>query len=424
MNTEITDTLNNTKPNWFCYDADCAFCVHWANRFRVPLERHGFTLLPLQSPAVRAALNLPERELLAEMRVITPVETFGGADALAYLSSVICKPLFWLTRIPGVMPLLRRVYRFMARNRGCAGNACQICRAHFLRVGNPVDWLPLLILGIAAAVIGKQLPPWLYMWTLAFALFIGCKWLCFRKALERGNNAGPAKTIGFLFGWIGMDADSFFTKPAEKPTAREFIFAAVKIFFGALLLWFATPRALAINPLLAGWTGMIGLILILHFGLFLLLSLAWRAAGVNAPPLMRAPLLARSLGEFWGERWNTAFNKLVGNFLFRPMHRVIGARTATMLVFLASGLIHDLVISVPARGGYGLPTLYFLLQGTGVLFEHTRLARRLGIRRGFGGWLFMFAVTAGPAFWLFHPPFIHNVMLPFLKCIGATGKDL
>ncbi|HWC59736.1 MAG TPA: DCC1-like thiol-disulfide oxidoreductase family protein [Verrucomicrobiae bacterium] len=412
--------MNTTKPNWFCYDASCAFCVRWANRFRALLERHGFTLLPLQSPTVRAALNLPEPELMAEMRVITPRETFGGADAFAYLSSVICQPIFWLTRIPGVMPLLRRAYRFMARNRGCAGNACQIRRANIFRVGNPVDWLPLLILGIAAAVIGKQLPPWLYMWTLAFALFTGCKWLCFRVALKPGAKVGLGRKLGFLFGWIGMDAAGFFTKPAEKPSAREFAFAAVKIFFGALLLWVATPRALAINPLLAGWTGMFGLILILHFGLFHLLSLAWRATGVNAPRLMRAPLLARSLGEFWGERWNTAFNKLVDNFLFRPMHRAVGARTATMLVFLASGLIHDLVISVPARGGYGLPTLYFLLQGTGVLFEHTRLGRRLGIHRGFGGWLFMFVVTAGPAFWLFHPPFIHNVMLPFLKYIGAT----
>jgi len=421
VNTEITDILNKSKTNWVCYDADCPMCIRSADRFRGLLERHGFTLLPLQSPAVRDALQLTEPAILAEMRVITrDGDAIGGADALAYISSVVCKPLFWLTRIPGAMPLLRRAYRYVARNRGCAGNACQTRRVNSFRVGNPVDWLPLLILGIVAAAIGKQLPAWLYMWTLAFALFAGCKWLCYRVALKRGVKASLGKKVGFLFGWIGMDAAAFFTKPAEKPRAREFAFATLKIFLGALLLWLATPRALAINPLLGGWTGMVGLIFVLHFGFFHLLSLAWRSNGVDAPPLMRAPILAHSLGEFWGERWNTAFNKLAEQFLFRPLHRAVGIRTTTMLVFLASGLVHDLILSVPARGGYGLPTLYFLLQGAGVLFEHTRLARRLGIRRGFGGWLFMFVLTAGPAFWLFHPPFIHNVMLPFLKWIGAT----
>ena len=413
----------NESRNWVCYNAECGLCVGWANRFRALLEKHGFILLPLQSPAVRAALHVSESELMAEMRVITPAGlVFGGADALAYLSSVICKPLFWLTRIPGVMPLLRRAYRYVARNRGCAGSTCPTRHSHLFRVGNPADWLPLLVLGIAAAVFGTKLPPWLYMWTLALALFIGCKWLCFRRALAHGARASLARKLGFLFGWIGMDAREFFEKPARttKPRVREFALAALKIVLGAVLLWNVTRHALLLNPLLAGRTGMIGLILFLHFGFFHLLSLAWRAAGVNAPPLMRAPLLARSLSEFWGKRWNTAFNHLVATFLFRPLHRTFGVRTATMFVFLVSGLVHDLVISIPARGGYGLPTLYFMLQGAGVLFEHTRFGHRLGIDHGFRGWLFTVLVTAGPAFWLFHPPFIHNVILPFLKCLGAT----
>ena len=165
---------------------------------------------------------------------------------------------------------------------------------------------------------------------------------------------------------------------------------------------------------------MVGIILLLHFGLFHLLALAWRAAGIPAVPLMRAPLLSRSLGEFWGRRWNTAFNKLATKFLFNPLHRkVMGLRTASMLVFLGSGLVHELLISVPARGGYGLPTLYFLLQGAGVLFERTTFARRCGLNRGIRGWLFTLVVTGGSMFWLFPPVFVRNVILPFLKTIAA-----
>lgn len=202
--------------------------------------------------------------------------------------------------------------------------------------------------------------------------------------------------------------------------AGDWAFASLKILIGAALIWTGVQPALSINSLFAGWTGMVGLVFLLHFGLFHLLALAWRAAGVPVKFLMRAPLLSRSLGEFWGERWNTAFNELAAKFLFRPLLRPLGVPAATMLVFLVSGLVHDLILSLPARGGYGLPTLYFLLQGAGILFERTHAARRWGISGGIRGRVWTLLVTGAPVFWLFHPAFIRNVILPFLKAIGAT----
>lgn len=118
--------MNTGARNWVCYDAECALCIRWAERFRAFLEKHGFALLPLQSPDARAALQLPEHDLLKEMRVITADgRIFGGADALVYLGHLTCKPLFWLTRIPGAMPLLHRAYRFLARHRSCSNAVCR-----------------------------------------------------------------------------------------------------------------------------------------------------------------------------------------------------------------------------------------------------------------------------------------------------------
>jgi D-alanyl-lipoteichoic acid acyltransferase DltB (MBOAT superfamily) len=165
---------------------------------------------------------------------------------------------------------------------------------------------------------------------------------------------------------------------------------------------------------------MAGVVLLLHFGAFHLLSLGWRTVGVNAAPVMQTPLRSHSLAEFWGRRWNTAFHELATRFTFRPLRRMVGGPRATVLVFLLSGLIHELVISVPAHGGYGLPTGYFLLQGLGVAGERTRLGRRIGLARGTRGWLFTFAVAAAPAFWLFPPSFVRRVILPMLAFIGAT----
>ena len=164
---------------------------------------------------------------------------------------------------------------------------------------------------------------------------------------------------------------------------------------------------------------MLGLILLLHFGGFQLLSLFWRTVGVDAAPIMSAPLRSTSLSEFWGRRWNLGFSQLAHTLIFRPLHRVWGANATGFFVFVVSGLIHDAVISIPARGGYGLPTMYFLIQGAGVFMERSRLGKQLGLRHNIRGWIFTAAFTAGPAFWLFHPPFIRHVILPFMQAIRA-----
>jgi alginate O-acetyltransferase complex protein AlgI len=164
---------------------------------------------------------------------------------------------------------------------------------------------------------------------------------------------------------------------------------------------------------------MLGLILLLHFGTFHLIALFWQAMGVDAQPIMAKPILSQSLAEFWGKRWNLGFRQLAHEFIFRPAQKRVGVTAASMLVFLASGLIHDLVISVPARAGYGLPTVYFLLQGIGVAIERSALGRRIGLQKALTGRTFAVLITALPAFWLFHPPFVLRVILPFMRAIHA-----
>jgi alginate O-acetyltransferase complex protein AlgI len=133
---------------------------------------------------------------------------------------------------------------------------------------------------------------------------------------------------------------------------------------------------------------------------------------------MRHPLHSRSLADFWGRRWNTGFNTLARELIFKPLAPSIGAMGATTVVFLISGVLHDLVISVPARGGYGLPTIYFLIQLVGLAFERTALLRRL-LRRRAAGWLYALLFTITPLPLLFHEPFVRRVILPFLHAIGA-----
>jgi hypothetical protein len=258
------------------------------------------------------------------------------------------------------------------------------------------------------------------MWTLAAAIFFGLKWQTWWE--YRSFSGAPfGRSVGFLFGWPGMDAAAFLDakQHAQTPEAKEWFWAILKTVFGAWLLWGLARRIPASHELLVGWVGMLGMISVLHFGMFHVLSLLWRSAGVDAPAIMQAPVSAASLSDFWGRRWNLGFRQLTHRLVFQPARGRIGAAAALLLSFLASGVVHDLVISFPARGGYGLPTLYFLVQGFGVLFERSAVGNRLGLGSGIRGWLFAVLCAGAPASLLFHPRFVRGVILPFLTAIGS-----
>ena len=216
-----------------------------------------------------------------------------------------------------------------------------------------------------------------------------------------------------------MDALSFLDAEhiLPKPRITEWLAAFAKTGFAITLIWVVAPLFSA--PLLRGWVGMIGLVFLLHFGSFQMLALAWQALGVDAKPIMKNPGVSQSLSEFWGKRWNMGFRQLSYDLVFKPMQRTFGVAAALFASFIISGLIHELVISVPARAGYGLPTIYFALQGVGVLFERSRMGKRLGLDSGIRGWFFAVAIAGGPAYILFHPWFVLRVMVPFLRAIGA-----
>lgn len=445
MNTEITEYRK--AHGWIFYDADCRFCTVLARRFRPLLAGRRFELMPLQTEGLAERLHLAKSELLAEMRVLRPDgKCFGGADALLEIARDFwwAWPLRQLGRVPAIRRFLRAGYRWTAHNRSCSIGGCEVPNPfnHARRAGRSAappcrprvkgrkgaivnrvfDFLPLLALPLMTLVFKDRLVPWIFMWAMAFALYAGCKWLTYREAVRWGMKPGPPRAMTYLLVWPGMDGTGFLDSHAvpAKPQMPVWLFATVKMGIGVILVWFVVRSELPGHPTLAGWTGMIGVVFILHFGLFHLLSLFWQRAGITATPLMQNPILATSLAEFWGRRWNTAFNELAFRFTFRPIRRITTPVTAMLLVFGLSGLIHELVISLPAGVGYGLPTLYFLIQGLGTVVERSRFGRAIGLGRGLGGWLFTLLITVTPVCLLFHPPFISHVILPMLTAIGAT----
>lgn len=267
-------------------------------------------------------------------------------------------------------------------------------------------------LGGAAAVIATVLavsgqPPIVRMLAIIAVLFVSM------KAIVAAESEPLAFRQWLAFNlWFGMRPAIFRDLDGiPRPAAREHAARGVRnLAAGALLLAFARAAAMAL-PLTAARVVatpvmLVALSLMLHFGVFELAAAFWRTRGVAAEPLFRDPLRATSLSDFWSRRWNVGFAEMLAVTVNRPLRRPAGPSAALLASFVVSGLFHELAISVPARAGYGLPTLYFTLHGLLVLAEKR-------------GWLrpsrpLTLAALIVPLPLCFHLPFLRAVVWPMV----------
>src|SRR5205823_2268606 len=149
----------------------------------------------------------------------------GGADAIVEIARNVWWgwPLFLFAKFPGTMPLLRSSYLWIAARRSCLSYCPNGRHNRPQRLGtwslrflwsleveawsvSVSDWLPLLLLPVIAFLTRDAVPAWVFMWLFAFAIFLGCKWLTWRRACRRGCSPSITRSLGYLFTWPGMDA--------------------------------------------------------------------------------------------------------------------------------------------------------------------------------------------------------------------------
>src|SRR6185369_5966653 len=112
--------------------------------------------------------------------------------------------------------------------------------------------------------------------------FAGCKWLTWRRS---SPTAAPAwQQAAYLFLWPGLDPVAFLaprsSPAARRPTPREWLLGALKLTIGVIILYGVARLVPPEHPYMVGWVGMVGIIMVLHFGSFHLVSCFWRSIGV------------------------------------------------------------------------------------------------------------------------------------------------
>jgi len=114
---------------WILYDGECGFCSRWVNLWTKTLRRRGFEPAALQESWVAEKLQMPIRELLADIRLLTPDgKLISGADVYLYTARRIwwAWPFYAVFSLPGFNWLIRAGYRWFARNRYCISHSCKL----------------------------------------------------------------------------------------------------------------------------------------------------------------------------------------------------------------------------------------------------------------------------------------------------------
>lgn len=236
---------------------------------------------------------------------------------------------------------------------------------------------------------------------------------------NKPTNLTLKQWLTFALAWAGMRVQPFEKlDSAPLPNAQQntrFGVSRLMIGLAFVLVAYVLKSFLIITPLTYGLIScliLVGFSFILHFGLLSISTGTLRKRGVNVGLLFKSPARAKSLADFWGKCWNLAFSEMTSVIIYRPLKKHVGAAWALLASFMFSGLLHEVALSLPVNNGYGLPTLYFLLQGIVVLIEKRWLQNSFMLTHPLLCKTWTFCCIVLPAPLLFHAQFIQHVIWP------------
>ncbi len=172
----------------------------------------------------------------------------------------------------------------------------------------------------------------------------------------------------------------------------------------ALLGLWLLPRALPIHLVLARMVLGAALVYAAMESITETVRFVHGLGGVRVPQIQVMPIFARSLREFWSERWNKPVSDWLNEFIFLPVSRRSNAGIGLLAAFAVSGASHAWVFFIavgwiPAAMGFA----FFIFQGLFVMVESAIRLRRMPVRWRRAWTLGMLAISS--------PLFVEPVLL-------------
>lgn len=222
--------------------------------------------------------------------------------------------------------------------------------------------------------------------------------------------------LTYLAIWPGVNPYSFQRRVSENNRLTLVPEGVAYMMLGLGLSLAAMISLYRFKDEAVGWLGIASLLSLIHLGFSNLLTTFVRFLGWNVKPLFIQPLKSVSLDDFWSHRWNIAFVEMNRMLFLRPLFRFFGRNGTIFGTFVISGLFHELAISFPSGSGYGLPLLYFVLQGGLVMLE-TKLSLEQWPIIGRRIWTWACLILPLPL--LFHSAFRAVFILPLYQNLNS-----
>lgn len=263
-------------------------------------------------------------------------------------------------------------------------------------------WLLMIMLVMNAHLALMPYHPFIRMVGICCVLLGSMKGLVYLEWATTGKLTLPRYAV-FSFFWFGMDPGTFRFKKTGLAWKEDIATGFLLTINGLLGSWLVANL---------GWTHIVVMFIPLsiafHFGFLRILKGVLRYFGYPVRTLFPNPLETHGIADFWSRRWNVGYSQMMQRLVGRPVETIAGKPAGVMAVFIASGLLHEIAITLPVMSGFGLPTLYFTFHGLLTLLEK-RLKRPIGK-------IPTLICVLLPLGWLFPKEFQTEVIA---KCLGV-----
>lgn len=242
-----------------------------------------------------------------------------------------------------------------------AGPILATAKTAFLR--RSYGWLLLVMLLMNAHLALMTHDAFIRMVGLCCVLLGGMKGLVYAEWAKTEKLTLPRYAI-FSFLWFGMDPGTFRFKNPNLSWKNDIVIGSILTFNGLVGSWLVANL---------GWNHIVIMFIPLsigfHFGILRMLKGTLRYFGFPVRTLFPNPLETLGIGDFWSRRWNVGYSQMMQRLVGRPIEAIAGKSAGVMAVFICSGILHEIAITLPVMSGFGLPTLYFTFHGFLVLLE-------------------------------------------------------
>lgn len=270
--------------------------------------------------------------------------------------------------------------------------------------------------GLSLLVVFYSAPPAIKLLVASLGLLVFVKLAAYLwQRSEGGPRLQLVPFLLYMFSWPGVDVSGFRERRSQPlaKTGERFLESWIALLLGIAGLVFSAYMGGG-ESILWNYVGLYCFLLIFHLGLVEVMTDGLRLLGYSPQSGFDRPYLATSLRDFWSYRWNRAFIDMNKIFFLKTFKNKVPAPVLILFIFAISGVLHELALSYPVNAGWGLPLLYFVIQGAGFLLERQMRFPRVLVL----AWVIL------PSPLLFHPWFVNGLVGPLAKFLNHTIVSL